>query len=198
MSEVREGGGGFARLFAKYVDALPGVAASLTTALALFLFSLLFAPVRGLLFGTGAPDYPIFCTADPVQGPGDTRIVEFYVVNRSRHGFTAPELQRTLDEALAGSGTAGAAAIRLPFKKIEGRVAKAAPDAEFNDGKGVLGVVHDADGVRIVIQQIHGASILRARIEVAGMEPNSAMTRDTKLAVPFDFEDLQESCYTRT
>ena len=198
MSEPGVEEGSFRRFLGKYVDGLPSVATSLTTALALFLFSLLFAPVRGWLFGAGAPDYPIFCTADPVQGPGDTRIIEFYVVNRSRHDYTAPELQRALSAALQGTGTTGAAAIGLPFEQGEGLIARAYPDTEFNDGKGVLGVERTAEGVRIVIQRIHGASILRAKIEVAGMEPNSAMERDTKLAVPFEFEDIQEACYTRT
>ena len=48
-----------ATFVAQWRGELPRVAASLTTALVLFLVSLTFAPVREWLFGQDVPSYPL-------------------------------------------------------------------------------------------------------------------------------------------
>ena len=185
--------------FAKWKAQLPNVATSLTTALLLFLVSLTFAPVRGWLFPSAARGYPILCTADPVAAPGSRRIVEFYVVNRSRAELTGQELQQSLDKALEGTGLGGSAAIDLPFVGAEGRIERAYADIAFNEGKGELGVARSPTGIRVTIRQIDGTSILRAIFVVAGVADTGPVARDAKLTgVPFRFDEIQEACYTRT
>ncbi|MBV9931441.1 MAG: hypothetical protein JO013_10920 [Alphaproteobacteria bacterium] len=182
----------------KWRAQLPNVAASLTTALVLFLASLTFAPVRGWLFPRDVRTYPIFCTADPVVGADGKRIVEFYVVNRTGSDYSGAELQENLDKALEGTGLRGRAQIDIPFVGAEGRIERAYADATFNDGKGDLGVVTTPAGVRITIRQIDGDSILRVIVVVAGMPDIGPIPRDAKITgIPFRFQEIQEACYTR-
>lgn len=184
---------------AKWRAQLPGVAASLTTALILFLVSLAFAPVRAWLFPGEAKAYPIFCTADPVAGEQGKRIVELYVVNRSRTDYTGEELQQLLDRALEGTGLSGRASIDFPYIGAEGRITAAYADSAFNDGKGDLGVAWSPAGVRLTLRQIDSASILRAIVVVSGLTDAGPLPRDSKvMGVPLRFEEIQESCYTRT
>lgn len=196
MSKTTPGAktGGFAQ---QWRAELPRVAASLTTALALFLASLTFAPVREFFFGEEVRSYPIFCTADPVVAPGGRRIVEFYIVNRSPDDYTADALQRELNEALRGTGSSASAAIVLPFDGVEGRIERAYADADFNRGKGELLVRAEPGAVRLVLRQIDGGAILRAVIVLADMPDIGPIPRDAKVAVPFDFQDIQQACYTR-
>jgi len=181
----------------KWRDELPGVAASLTTAFVLFLVSLSFAPVRNWLFGEEARAYPIFCTADPVVARDGRRIIEFYIVNRSLEDYSAEALQGLLDQTLRGSGTSASAAITLPFRGGEGRIERAYADAEFNRGKGEILVRAEPGAVHIGLRQIDGAAILRVFIVLADMPDVGPIPRDAKVAVPFEFHDIQENCYTR-
>ena len=188
---------GARRFYEAWRDELPGVAASVTTALILFLISLSFAPVRQWLFAEEVASYPLICTADPVSAPGGRRIVEFYIVNRSQDDFTGEELQRRLDESLRGSGARAGAAIVLPFNSALGRIEQARGDDAFNDGKGELAVRNEGTSVRIGIADIHGGAILRVLITLADMPDIGPIPRDAKVAVPFDYQGLQEACYTR-
>jgi hypothetical protein len=176
---------------------LPKVAASLTTALILFLASLTFAPVRQWLFGREVASYPLICTADPVAGPGGRRTVEFYVVNRSDKNFTGEELQRQLDDALRGSGSRASAGIRLPFDSVVGRIEQVRVDQAFNDSKGQLIATTNGRAVLIRIGDIHAGAILRVYIDLAGFPNLSPITRDAKGQVPFDYQTMQGACYTR-
>ena len=178
-------------------EELPRVAASLTTALILFLASLSFTPVRRWLFASDVPAYPLTCTADPVATADGRRLVEFYIVNRSRDNFTGEDLQRRLDEALRGSGASGSATIMLPFRDDGGRIERASADRQFNEGKGEIHVAHDDRGVRIAVREIHGGALLRVHIIVSGATDIGPVSRDAKVAVPFDYLAIQESCYTR-
>jgi hypothetical protein len=185
------------RFLAAWWGELPRVAASLTTALILLLVSLTFKPVRDWLFQTDVATYPLACSADPLPAPGGRRIVEFYVVNRTARDFTGEELQSQLDETLRGSGSSARTEIVLPFNSSLGRIETARQDADFNNGKGELVVRAEARGVRISVRQIDGASILRAIIVLADMPDAGPFPRDAKVAVPFEFDDIRESCYTR-
>lgn len=182
---------------AKWRDQLPNVAASLTTALVLFLVSLSFTPVRRWLFASEVASYPLLCTADPVAGPGGRRIVEFYVINRSPDNFSEQQLQRMLDSALEGTGSAASASILLPFDSAIGRIERAYADEAFNRDKGVLLVRQSERAVRLQVTQIHGGAILRAYVILADMPDIGPISRDAKIAVPFDYLDMQEYCYTR-
>jgi hypothetical protein len=189
--------GGARRFLAAWRDELPRVAASLTTALVLFLISLTFAPVRQWLFGQEVGSYPLICTADPVAAPDGRRIVEFYLVNRSRDNFSGEELQRRLDETLRGSGTKASATITLPFNSEIGRIERVYGDDAFNEGKGELVPRIDGRQVRIGVGQIHGGAIMRIFIVLADMPDIGPIPRDAKIGVPFDYLDMQEACYTR-
>lgn len=182
---------------AAWRDQLPGVAASLTTALILFAASLSFAPVRHWLFARDVATYPLICTADPVAGPNGRRIVEFYIINRSRDNFSGEQLQQALDTALTGSGATASATIRLPFDGTVGRIERVVADEAFNRGKGELVAAIDGQSVRIRIGEIHGGAILRVFIVVAGLPDIGPIPRDAKIAVPFNYLAMQESCYTR-
>lgn len=189
--------GGARRFLAAWRDEMPRVAASLTTALILFLISLSFAPVRQWLFGQEAASYPLICTADPIAAPGGRRIVEFYIVNRTGDNFTGEELQRRLDETLRGSGSRASATIALPFNSEIGRIEQVRGDEAFNDGKGELVAKIEGRRVRIRIADIHGGAILRVLITLADLPDIGPIPRDAKVAVPFDYLAMQEACYTR-
>jgi len=183
---------------AAWREELPRVAASLTTALILFLASMSFTPVRRWLFASEVPAYPLICTADPLAAGDGRRLVEFYILNRSRDNFTGEDLQRRLNEALQGSGASGIATIVLPFRdEGGGRIERAVADREFNEGKGEIHVAHDDRAVRIGVRQIHGGALLRVQIIVSGIADFAPVSRDAKVAVPFDYLAMQESCYTR-
>lgn len=182
---------------AKWRDQLPNVAASLTTALILFLVSLSFTPVRRWLFAGEVASYPLLCTADPVAGPGGRRIVEFYVINRSPENFSQQQLQQLLDTSLEGTGAAASASIVLPFDSEIGRIERAFADDAFNRDKGVLLVRQSERSVQLQVTQIHGGAILRAYLVLADMPDIGPISRDAKVAVPFDYRDMQEYCYTR-
>lgn len=183
--------------FAAWRDELPRIAAGLTTALILFVASLSFTPVRRWLFASDVAAYPLICTADPVSAPGGRRLVEYYIVNRSEENFTEERLQQILEDALRGSGGAGSAMIELPFDTGAGRIERVFADAAFNQDKGEVHVAHDGERVRIRIRWIHGGAILRVFLVVAGVEDVGPVSRDAKLAVPFDYRAMQQSCYTR-
>jgi len=197
MPSRRAGSGQPKPFFAAWRDQLPGVAASLTTAVILFAASLSFAPVRHWLFAQDVATYPLICTADPVAGPNGRRIVEFYIINRSRDNFSGEQLQQALDTALRGSGSSASAAITLPLEDQAGRIERVVADEAFNRGKGELRARIDGQSVRIDVGEIHGGAILRVLVVVAGLPDVGPVSRDAKLAVPFDYLGMQESCYTR-
>jgi len=58
-------------------------------------------------------------------------------------------------------------------------------------------VAIDGQSVRIRIGDIHAGAILRVLIVVAGMPDIGPIPRDAKIAVPFNYLAMQESCYTR-
>ena len=153
--------------------------------------------MRKWLFSAETAPYPLVCTADPVAAPDGRRIVEFYILNRSREDHSGDQLQQSLNEALRGSGSSPSAAIVLNLTGGEGRIEGAVPDAEFNRGKGELTASVEGETVRIRIGRINGGSLLRVNIVLAGMADIGPISRDAKVAVPFDYQDIQEACYTR-
>jgi hypothetical protein len=184
--------------FTAWRNALPGVAANLTTAFLVFLASLTFSPVRQWLFGSTVATYPLICAAEPLaDATGTKRIVELYIINRTEDEYTREQLQSVLSDALKGSGTSGTPSFSLPYTRGVGTIESAVPDAEFNKSKGELQVVNRGTRVDVNVQSIGSRAILRVLITVAGLPDKQPVERIAKSAVPFAFGQLQDACYGR-
>jgi len=187
------------RLFDAWLDQLPSVAGTLTTALILFLVSLVFAPVRAWLFRPYDIDYPLICTAE-LTGDAATerRVVEFYLINRTGRGFTRDELQRRIDSELEGTGVSGRPTLQLTYDRTVGHIETAWADAPFNASKGEVRVSSTADTVRIDVEKVGPRAILRVNIELAEQGTKTRVMRSDYASIPFILDDIRDSCYGRS
>lgn len=187
----------------RYKDELPGVAATLTTALIIFLASLSFRPVRHLLFEERVTDYPLLCIFEPaIDDSKKNLIVEVFFINRTGDDYTEENLQSKLKQAAADTGSTFAPAIELQYSMPTGEVGSAKDDEVFNGVRGVLEVkVINPKTVRFSVKSIAKYSILRGEIIVIGREDLLAsVSKENMRAVPLPFKvsNYQDGpCYGR-
>jgi hypothetical protein len=186
----------------KYVDELPGVAATLTTTMIIFLASLTITPVRHWLF-TPTEDYPVLCFFKPrVNSQRTLLTVEAFFVNRTDNTRTAADLQKFLDAETTDSDSTASPIVSISYDSDLGSIQSAKPDNEFNAGRGKLSVqLKRSKEVSFTIDRIDPYSILKADIVVKGREELLEVIRDNEasaLSVPFDVSRYQEEgCFQR-
>ena len=185
----------FSTFARKYKEELPGVAAGLTSALILFLVSLLFEPVRSFLFPSAARDYSILCVFN--KRPDPTRrllIVEGYVINRTDKTKSDEDLRKELVAQRMESAVAPT--VTLKYDLPIGRIDSAEADDTFNADRGQLDVeLVDEKTVRLMVTRIEPFAILRANIVVSGREDNlAAVTPEATsgLVMPLAVQKFQE------
>jgi hypothetical protein len=174
----------------------PKIAASLTTALILFLASLAFAPVRQWLVPSKDRDYPLFCTAEQVADlAGKRMLVRFYIVNRTDETLTDAKLGARLAEIDQRTGARSTAAITLKLWRDDGQIVGAGPDRDFNGDKGDLAILPIARGVAVTVRRIEPRAILRVTIPIAGLPDLQAEPLSARGVIPLNIGDYAEACY---
>lgn len=183
-----------------YLDQLPGVAGSLTTAALLFAAAVILQPTIQRLFSTPARSYPISCSADPValDGEHERATAAFFIVNRANEALTAEQLRTSLSNALNRDVDSQGTAIRIHFGPYDGRFLTAEPDRVFNGDKGELHVMARDAETTIVIDRIEANAILKVDIvwTQSPPPPPENFTRDTKGALPFGRREYEQACYS--
>ena len=165
------------------------------TALAAFMFSLLFAPVRRFLFNDTVP-YPIYCTAETYSTSADhsQARTEFLLINTTDRILNRADLQKELSNA--GEGLRGPSPdIRLVYIRSMGSVERAEEDKAFNAAKGSVDVKQEGHDVVVQPQHFNARAILRVNIDVSGLD--SALISRAARGVLFRIESYEQECYTR-
>lgn len=183
-----------------YVERLPEVAASLTTAAVLFVMAVIFQPTIQRLFSSPARDYPLSCTADPVSlDPAHEQArAAFFIVNRGSDALDAAQLRQKLEFALDRSVGPGGTTIPIAFGPYDGKFVSAVPDAEFNGDKGVLHIERADDRIAIAVERIEAGAILKVDVvwTQSPLPPAENFTRDTKGALPFGQREYETACHS--
>jgi hypothetical protein len=185
---------------------LAPVAVNLITAAAIFLTSLLFAPVREWVFGRDTyTEYPLFCRAEPfVDETVKNRLhIDFLITNKSDQEYDFVRLKHELQKVF-GAETARSPQIILKRKVVLdtplGKIVSAKADDAFNLGKGELVVKLDKSDtdINIEVRSIKEQSVLRTLIEVDGIQGLNPLVVDrrTTVQVPFYVEELEKNCFS--
>jgi hypothetical protein len=164
-----------------------------------FLFSLLFAPVRRFLFNSTVP-YPIYCTAETYSSSDDFRSArtELLLINTTDETWSRSKLEHELQNAGDGLGHPSPD-LWLHYNRGYGTVAQAESDLTNKD-KGEVLVHPPADGEDVVVspQLFKPRAILRVIIDVTGLQDGTQITRAEHSIVPFDMDEYEQGCYTRS
>jgi hypothetical protein len=188
--------------FQAWRDEAPKIAASLTTALIIFLASLSFSSVRHALFGTTPITYPLTCSMDTIRDlKRGLIIVEIFVVNSTDRDWTEEELRRQLLAGYGGASEVPTVRVPLSLTRMNARVLTFTADDDFNAGKGQMTTGASAKSAWFTVRSIAAQSILRARLTVAGLaeaaDPDVPISRVTRSEIPFDYAPLLDACYGR-
>jgi hypothetical protein len=185
------------RWWRKYLEQLPGVAGSVTTAAILFAAAVVFQPTIQRLLSPEAKTYPILCSADPVSVDADKEqaVAAFFILNRSDKELNPSTLRQALTDALGHDAGANGAEIRLVRNGFDGRFVTAEANQQFNDHKGVLDIAVKDDEIRANIVSIKPHAILEFDVVWSQSPPPPAFTREAKQALPFADRDYEDTCY---
>jgi hypothetical protein len=172
------------------------VLVALVTALAFFMFSLLFAPVRRFLFDDTVP-YSVYCTAETYSTPNDLTKArtEFLLINTTDRSLSRADLQKELSNG--GDSLHGPSPdVHLVYARGIGQVDSATEDTSFNKDKGGVDVMREGQNVLVQPRQLNPRAILRVNIDVSGLDPVE-ISRAAHGGVPFQIESYEQGCYTR-
>jgi hypothetical protein len=188
--------------FKRYVDEMPGVAASLTTALIVFLASLSFSPVRAFLFRSeSVKEYPLLCFFEPAMDSSKKLLlVEVFVINKTGDEQTKEKLEKFLEAAAKETGRSFSSIINLEYSFPKGEVQSVEVDEMFNGVRGDLEVKSTkGKTVSVSIKTIARYSILKANIFVSGREETLAIASSDNmraLPIPFNIHKFEgRPCY---
>jgi hypothetical protein len=176
---------------------------NLTTAFLLFLASLSFAPVRTWFFPPKIiRDYPLISTAEPHVSNADNKlIVDFFIINRTDHAYTRDELAGFLRSNNPDAHSRSSPDIELKYWRNVGKIEEVYVDKEFNDQKGILDIDFQKGSDKIVIKvvNIKERAVMKVSILIVGLPElkYTSISRMSKDAVPFLYEDYQDACYVR-
>mgnify|MGYP003583458087 CR=1 FL=1 len=174
-----------------YLDELPGVAASLTTALIVFIASLSFKPVRDWVFAPEVKGYPITCSFKPrIDSERKILVIEGFFINTTDKSLD----RKALDGLLSASAEAPRSSTIVVRYSADspGRIVAARAAESFNYFRGKLRVeLKENQHVEISIEGIDPRAILKADIEIAGRDMLIANQPDeTAGALPVPLEGV--------
>jgi hypothetical protein len=176
------------------------VVVAIITALALFTFSLLFAPVRQFLFDDTVP-YPIYCTAETYSMPTTptdftSARTEFLFINMTDRDLSRSDLEKELSGAGGGPRGASPDLLFVYTRGTYGRVVGAKADEQFNAGKGELAVRLKSQDVIVEPRHFKARATLRVNVDVIDLD-NVEIKRAAHKFVLFQIEHYEQACYTR-
>jgi hypothetical protein len=154
------------------------VAVNLSTALVLFLSSLLFAPVRHWLFPPEIVEtYPLICVVEPYLHESTKQLaVDVYVVNRRAKRYTREDLQAFLrDHYPQHTPEEVRPDFETRYMRGVGDLVKVERNKQFNRDKGELRIHEDkkdSRNIRIEVWEIEPRAIMKVTMLFEGILKN--------------------------